>query len=92
MNDPQYIARGMIESLPVPELGREVMVPGIAPKMSMTPGTSKWAGGWLGEHTEEIFADVLPAYGQDAIEGLVEDGSLVWPERLAKPWGAGQGL
>jgi formyl-CoA transferase len=45
------------------ELGdnKEVWLPGIVPKLSATPGGTKWIGPMLGEHT----ADVLRSIGYD---------------------------
>ena len=58
--DMQYQARGMIEKH---ELGdnKEVWLPGIVPKLSETPGGTKWIGPKLGEHT----AEVLRGFGYD---------------------------
>jgi formyl-CoA transferase len=33
---------------------REVLLPGIVPKLSETPGTTRWIGPKLGEHTDEV--------------------------------------
>jgi crotonobetainyl-CoA:carnitine CoA-transferase CaiB-like acyl-CoA transferase len=55
VDDPHYAARDMI--LPT-ELPGDVTVkmPGIAPKLSDTPGAVKWAGPTLGQHTDEVLA------------------------------------
>ncbi|CUU18337.1 crotonobetainyl-CoA:carnitine CoA-transferase CaiB-like acyl-CoA transferase [Bradyrhizobium sp. JR7.2] len=55
VEDPHYAARDMI--LPT-ELPGDVTVkmPGIAPKLSDTPGAVKWAGPTLGQHTDEVLA------------------------------------
>ena len=55
--DMQYQARGMIEKH---ELGdnKEVWLPGIVPKLSETPGGTKWIGPKLGEHTAEVLAGI----------------------------------
>ena len=46
----------MIESLLVPELHRDVLVPAIAPKLSMTPGASKWGlSGHTLSHSDNFF-------------------------------------
>ena len=60
--DMQYQARGMIEKH---ELGdnKEVWLPGIVPKLSETPGGTKWIGPKLGEHT----AEVLRGAGYDEV-------------------------
>ncbi|UEM08713.1 CoA transferase [Bradyrhizobium barranii subsp. barranii] len=55
VDDPHYAAREMI--LPT-ELPGDVTVkmPGIAPKLSDTPGAVKWPGPTLGQHTDEVLA------------------------------------
>ena len=50
--DLHYQARGMIERH---RLGsREVWLPGMVPKLSATPGETRWIGPRLGEHTDEV--------------------------------------
>lgn len=61
LNDPQYLARQMIESATLPD-GRSFKMPGIVPKLSATPGSTEWIGPRLGEHTDEI----LTGLGYDA--------------------------
>ncbi|QOG17841.1 MULTISPECIES: CaiB/BaiF CoA transferase family protein [Bradyrhizobium] len=53
VDDPHYAARDMI--LPT-ELPGDVTVkmPGIAPKLSDTPGAVRWSGPTLGQHTDEV--------------------------------------
>ena len=60
--DMQYQARGMIEKHKLGD-NEEVWLPGIVPKLSATPGGTKWIGPKLGQHT----ADVLNAIGYDAV-------------------------
>src|SRR6185369_10819407 len=50
--DVHYRARGMIEGHKLD--GVEVALPGIVPKLSETPGETRWIGPKLGEHTEEV--------------------------------------
>ena len=59
--DMQYQARGMLEKHKLGD-NQEVVLPGIVPKLSDTPGGTKWIGPKLGEHT----AEVLQAIGYDA--------------------------
>lgn len=57
--DPHYLDREMILSVVDPELG-ELKVPGIVPKLSLTPGAVKWTGPRRrGEHNEDVFGGVL---------------------------------
>ena len=55
--DPHYHARGMIESAKLPN-GDPFDLPGIVPKLSATPGATKWIGPKLGEHTDEVLAAI----------------------------------
>jgi formyl-CoA transferase len=59
--DIQYQARGMIEKHKLGD-NEEVWLPGIVPRLSDTPGATKWIGPKLGEHT----AEVLSGIGYDA--------------------------
>ena len=61
VNDVHYAARRMIEQWPLPD-GRPMKIPGIVPKLSETPGETRWLGPTLGEHT----AEVLSRLGYDA--------------------------
>ena len=51
--DAHYRAREMIEELKLDD-GKPIKVPGIVPKLSETPGETKWLGPKLGQHTAEI--------------------------------------
>ena len=55
--DPHYRARGMLQEHALPD-GTSVVVPGIVPKLSGTPGATRWLGPKLGEHTQEIFESI----------------------------------
>lgn len=55
--DPHYRAREMIQRFSLPD-GHPVDLPGIVPKLSETPGETKWLGPALGEHTEEVLASL----------------------------------
>ena len=59
--DAHYAAREMIGSYRLKD-GRSLKLPGIVPKLSETPGETKWVGPALGEHT----AEVLSALGYSA--------------------------
>ena len=73
MTDPQFLARGMFEQHAF-EDGTPIKLPAITPKLSVTPGATKWLGPALGEHNHEV----LRALGLDDahIEMLKNEGVL----------------
>ncbi len=56
-SDLQYQARGMIEKHKLGD-NKEVWLPGIVPKLSATPGGTKWIGPTLGAHTAAVLAGI----------------------------------
>ncbi|SEG27259.1 CaiB/BaiF CoA transferase family protein [Bosea lathyri] len=73
MNDPHYIARGMIEEIEHPKLGSMRMI-GIPTKFSKTPGAIRKAAPLLGEDTDTV----LRRFGvsDDQISGLRDRGAI----------------
>jgi formyl-CoA transferase len=61
VNDVQYAARKMIEQWRLPD-GTPMKIPAVVPKLSATPGGTRWIGPRLGEHTGEV----LERLGYDA--------------------------
>ena len=57
VRDPHYLARDMILPTTLPD-GVEVKMPGISPKLSETPGVVRWSGPTLGQHTDEVLAEL----------------------------------
>jgi formyl-CoA transferase len=57
VNDAHYAARKVIEQWKLPD-GTAMKIPGIVPKLSDTPGETRWLGPKLGEHTSEILAQL----------------------------------
>jgi crotonobetainyl-CoA:carnitine CoA-transferase CaiB-like acyl-CoA transferase len=53
--DPHFRAREMLEPHLLPD-GTPVDLPAAVPKLSETPGNTRWVGPKLGEHTEEVLA------------------------------------
>ena len=51
--DAHYAARDMIREHRLPD-GAPIKLPGIVPKMSGTPGQTRWIGPELGAHTAEV--------------------------------------
>ena len=60
VNDVHYAARKVIEQWRLPD-GTSMKIPGVVPKLSETPGATRWLGPTLGAHTAEI----LSALGYD---------------------------
>ncbi|MDK9703531.1 MAG: CoA transferase [Sulfuritalea sp.] len=71
--DPQFLARKMLEPAQLPD-GKEFHVPGIVPKLSLTPGETRWLGPALGEHTESVLGRL--GYTSDDLLGLRRDGVI----------------
>jgi formyl-CoA transferase len=68
VEDLHYRARQMIEE-------REgVLLPGIVPKLSETPGETRWIGPTLGEHTAEVLSSL--GYGDDEQAALRREGTI----------------
>lgn len=53
MTDPQFLARKMFEQHAFGD-GTPIKLPAITPKLSETPGETKWLGPALGEHNAEV--------------------------------------
>lgn len=53
VKDPHYHARGMLQKIKLDD-GSDLMVPGVIPKLSDTPGSFAGGGPKLGQHTEEV--------------------------------------
>jgi formyl-CoA transferase len=70
MNDPQYLARQMLEAARLPD-GKPFRIPGIVPVLSATPGRTEWIGPRLGEHTDGVLAEL--DYSAAAIARLRQD-------------------
>ncbi|MGN4064926.1 CaiB/BaiF CoA transferase family protein [Burkholderia gladioli] len=68
-SDPQFVARQMIQRFRLPD-GQEIPLPNITPKLSDTPGDTRWLGPALGEHTDEVLGGL--GYEAAAIAALRE--------------------
>ncbi|HKV86011.1 MAG TPA: CoA transferase [Ktedonobacterales bacterium] len=71
-DDPQYQARGMIARTPDERMeAGEVVLPGIVPRLSATPGAISHSGGDLGADTASVMTDLLGLEG-DELDRLVD--------------------
>jgi formyl-CoA transferase len=73
MSDPQFIARSMFEQHAFKD-GAPVKLPAITPKLSETPGETRWLGPALGEHNGEILRSL--GYADADIEAMKRDGVI----------------
>jgi crotonobetainyl-CoA:carnitine CoA-transferase CaiB-like acyl-CoA transferase len=73
MSDPQFLARGMFEQHAFKD-GTPIKLPAISPKLSETPGETKWLGPELGEHNAEVLRTL--GYSAEQIAQLQKEGVL----------------
>jgi formyl-CoA transferase len=71
--DPQFLARQMLEKTQLPD-GKDFHIPGIVPKLSLTPGETRWIGPGLGEHTDRVLGRL--GYPPEEIVRLRADGVI----------------
>ena len=71
--DPQFLARQMLEKTQLPD-GKDFHVPGIVPKLSLTPGETRWIGPGLGEHTDRVLGCL--GYAAEEIVRLRDEGVI----------------
>ncbi|MSR07326.1 MAG: CoA transferase [Gemmatimonadetes bacterium] len=77
--DEHYLARGAIQDVDVPGLGR-LKMPGVFPKLSESPGRISWAGPRIGEHNRAVLQGVLGISDEDfqklAAAGVIREEVL----------------
>jgi formyl-CoA transferase len=71
--DAHYAARQMIERHALAD-GTTLAVPAVTPKLSATPGQTRWLGPRLGEHTDEVLTSL--GYDESEIAALRKDGVI----------------
>lgn len=73
VNDLHFRARGMIEQSQLAD-GTPLKIPGVVPRLSDTPGGTRWLGPKLGEHTREILGAL--GYDEPRIDELKRQGVI----------------
>lgn len=76
--DPHFIAREMILSQKEDD-GSELLVPGIVPKLSRTPGTIHRKAPAIGQDNEKILKDI--GLSDDQINALYAKG-IIWSDKI----------
>jgi formyl-CoA transferase len=71
--DPHYAMREMIQQFTLAD-GKPLKLPGIVPRLSDTPGTTRWVGPALGEHTAEVLSAL--GYGVEQQRELKKRGVI----------------
>ena len=71
--DAHYAARAMIGEHRLDD-GKKLKLPGIVPKLSETPGDTRWIGPALGEHTAEVLKTL--GYGDAELKDMRERGII----------------
>ncbi|MEM1299686.1 MAG: CoA transferase, partial [Pseudomonadota bacterium] len=76
VNDPQYQAREAVRAVPDPIHGKDILQPAPVPRFpGENPDTIAWPGPEIGQHTDEVLAEVL-GFGDDTIAELRANGTI----------------
>jgi formyl-CoA transferase len=73
LQDPQFLARQMFEQHAFRD-GSPIKMPAVTPKMSETPGGTRWLGPELGEHNQTVLESL--GYLPDQIAKFRADGVI----------------
>ena len=71
--DEHFNARGLFETVEID--GEALKIPAILPRLSRTPGATRWPGGELGRENEEILSGVL-GLDEQKLEELRKEGVI----------------
>ncbi|CAG8845510.1 6721_t:CDS:2, partial [Racocetra persica] len=75
VEDEHVQERGLLETVHVANTdneGWDLKIPAMSPKLTSTPGNTKWAGPNLGQHNREILFDIL-RLAEDYIKKLQKE-------------------
>ncbi|MDH3761806.1 MAG: CoA transferase [Gammaproteobacteria bacterium] len=73
INDEHFQARGLFESVEID--GEPLKIPALVPKLSRTPGATRWPGGELGRENQEILGGLL-GLSEQQLEQLRADAVI----------------
>ena len=73
VNDEHFQARGLFESVEID--GEPLKIPALVPKLSRTPGATRWPGGELGRENQEILGGLL-GLSEQQLEQLRADAVI----------------
>ena len=76
VNDEHFNARGLFENVQIN--GETLKIPAILPKLTKTPGSTRWAGPTLGSHNHQVLSEVLGLSAVD-LKQLALDGVIHKP-------------
>jgi crotonobetainyl-CoA:carnitine CoA-transferase CaiB-like acyl-CoA transferase len=72
--DPHFNARGLFETVEID--GEALKIPALVPRLSRTPGATRWPGGGLGDANREVLEGLLEL-GQAELEELRTAGVIL---------------
>jgi crotonobetainyl-CoA:carnitine CoA-transferase CaiB-like acyl-CoA transferase len=74
VNDEHFNDRGLFENVQIN--GETLKIPAILPKLTKTPGSTRWAGPTLGSHNQQVLSEVLGLSAADltqlALDGVIQ--------------------
>jgi crotonobetainyl-CoA:carnitine CoA-transferase CaiB-like acyl-CoA transferase len=74
MSDAHFRDRGLFELVTLPD-GATVTLPAMSPKLTATPGATRWVGPALGEHNAQIYRETL-GLSDAEVESLRAEGVI----------------
>ena len=72
-NDPHFQARGLFQQVEIN--GKPLKVPAITPRLTDTPGETRWPGGEVGSHNEAVLREEL-GLSDEECAALKADGVI----------------
>ena len=74
IKDSHFNARGLFENVEID--GEPLKIPAILPKLTRTPGATRWPGGELGSHNAEVLVEML-GLSDIEMEELRQEGVII---------------